>query len=133
MFLRLIILFTFIPLLELMLLIKVGEQIGTLNTIAIVILTGVAGAGLARAQGFGIISKIQQELQNGQIPGESLIDGVMVLAGALLLLTPGLITDSIGFCFLLPATRKLLKKYIKSYFQRKINTGEIHANYTVEK
>lgn len=132
MFARLILLFTLVPLMELVLLIEIGQRIGLWNTIAIVVLTGFAGAALARSEGFGIISRIQNELASGQLPGDSLLDGALVLAGALLLLTPGLITDVLGFTLLLPITRPFVKAYLKKYFSAKINQGEIRVNYKVE-
>ncbi len=113
-------------------LIEIGQKIGLWNTIAIVVLTGFIGAALARSEGFGIISRIQNELASGQLPGDSLIDGALVLAGALLLLTPGLITDAFGFALLLPFSRAFVKIYLKKYFNQKINTGEIHVNYKIE-
>ncbi len=132
MFIRLLLLFTLVPLIELTLLIEIGQKIGLWNTIAIVVLTGFIGAALARSEGFGIISRIQSELASGQLPGDSLIDGALVLAGALLLLTPGLITDAFGFALLLPFSRAFVKIYLKKYFSRKINTGEIQVNYKIE-
>lgn len=132
MFIRLLLLFTLVPLIELVLLIEIGQKIGLWNTIAIVVLTGFIGAALARSEGFGIISRIQNELASGQLPGDSLIDGALVLAGALFLLTPGLITDAFGFALLLPFSRAFVKIYLKKYFNQKINTGEIHVNYKIE-
>lgn len=132
MFIRLVILFTLVPLMELALLIEIGQKIGLWNTIAIVILTGFIGAALARSEGFGIIGRIQSELASGQLPGDSLFDGALVLAGALLLLTPGLITDTLGFALLLPFSRAFIKIYLKKYFSKKINTGEIQVNYKVK-
>ncbi len=132
MFTRLLFLFTLLPLLELGLLIKVGEHIGALNTIAIVLLTGIAGASLARTQGFHIINRIRDELSQGHVPTESLLDGVLVLAGGLLLLTPGLVTDTFGFLILIPFTRAVLKNYLRRYFKSKLDSGEFTAHYTVE-
>ena len=132
MFIRLLLLFTLVPLIELALLIEIGQKIGLWNTIAIVVLTGFIGAALARSEGFGIISRIQNELASGQLPGDSLIDGALVLAGALLLLTPGLITDAFGFALLLHFSRAVVKIYLKKYFSRKINTGEIQVSYKIE-
>ncbi len=132
MFIRLLLLFTLVPLIELALLIEIGQEIGLWNTIAIVVLTGFVGAALARSEGFGIISRIQNELASGQLPGDSLIDGALVLAGALLLLTPGLITDAFGFALLLPFSRAFVKIYLKKYFRQKINSGEIQVNYKIE-
>jgi UPF0716 protein FxsA len=132
MLLRLILLFTLIPLIELSLLIELGKQIGLGSTIAIVILTGILGAYLAKHEGFIAINRIQQDLSQGRLPAESLIDGVIILAGGLLLLTPGLLTDAIGFMALFPFTRDYLKKFLKQKFKQKINTGEIHTSYTIE-
>ena len=133
MFFRLIILFTVVPLIELALLIELGQKIGLSNTIIIVVLTGFIGAALARSEGFGVLQRIQSELNQGQIPADSLFDGALILAGALLLLTPGLVPDVIGFLLLVPPTRKRLKAYLKNYFRRKFNKGEIHVDYRVER
>lgn len=132
MFLKLLVLFTIVPLTELALLIEVGQKIGLTNTIVLVILTGFLGAALARSQGFEIIQRIQSELSQGQLPADSLIHGAFILAGAILLLTPGIITDILGFTLLIPLTRSLLKAYLKKYFTEKINSGQIQANYKVE-
>ena len=129
---RLILLFIFIPLIELSLLIELGKQIGLGSTIAIVILTGLLGAYLAKHEGFIVINHIRQELNQGRLPAEQLLDGVIILAGGLLLLTPGLITDAIGFIALFPITRNYLKKFLKQKFKQKIDTGEIHTSYTIE-
>jgi UPF0716 protein FxsA len=132
MFGRLFLLFTVIPLLELALLIELGGIIGVANTIAVVIITGFIGAALARSQGFGILNQIQSEMANGQLPGNSLIEGLLVLAGGLLLLTPGILTDLFGFSLLIPVSRLFLKKYLVRYFRKKINQGEIQTSYTIE-
>lgn len=132
MFFRLLLLFTLVPLIELALLIKLGQYIGALNTILIVILTGFVGAALARSEGFGVLRRIQNELAQGQLPGDSLLEGVLILSGALLLLTPGLLTDLLGFALLLPFSRVFFKNYLKKYFGHKINQGEIHVNYKVD-
>ena len=126
MLLRLILLFTLVPLIELSLLIELGRQIGLGSTIAIVIVTGVIGAYLAKYEGFKVISGIRQELGAGKIPAEGLIDGVIILAGGLLLLTPGLLTDTI------PVTRNYLKQYLKRKFKQKIDSKEIHTFYTID-
>ena len=129
---RLILIFTLIPIIELSLLIELGKQIGLGSTIAIVILTGVLGAYLAKHEGFMVINRIRKELSQGRIPAESLIDGVIILAGGLLLLTPGLLTDTIGFIALFPISREYLKKFLKQKFKQKINNGEIYTSYTID-
>ncbi len=134
MFIRLILLFTLVPMVELALLIELGKRIGVWETLAIVLLTGVLGATLARTQGFVLIQRIRLELSRGQIPGDSLLDGFLILAGALLLLTPGLLTDAVGFSMLLPVTRTLFRNYLKKFLKRKFQTGEseIHVNYHID-
>jgi UPF0716 protein FxsA len=132
MLLRLILIFTLVPLIELSLLIELGHHIGLGSTLAIVIITGVIGAYLAKYEGFKVIYRIRQELRSGRIPAEGLIDGAIILAGGLLLLTPGLLTDTIGFLALIPVTRNYLKKYLKRKFKQKIDSKEIHTFYTID-
>ncbi|HEX9975567.1 MAG TPA: FxsA family protein [bacterium] len=128
---RLILLFTLAPLVELWLLIKLGRQIGLGFTIAIVIITGILGAYLAKYEGLRVIFRIRQELKEGHLPAEELVDGAIILAGGLLLLTPGLITDTLGFLALIPFTRSHIKLYLKRKFQQKIDSKEIHTFYTI--
>ncbi|NLC76101.1 MAG: FxsA family protein [Clostridia bacterium] len=111
-----------LPLVELVLLIKLGQYLGALNTVLLVILTGVAGALLAKYQGWKVLWEFRSLLAQGIIPGRKILEGVLVLAGGILLLTPGLITDTLGFLFLLPPTRqffvqlalKMLEEYLRS-------------------
>lgn len=128
MFIRLLFLFTLVPILELYVLIEAGRQIGTGATIAMIVLTGVAGAYLARSQGFNLVNRIQKDLNEGRVPAGEMIDGAMILAGGLLLLTPGFCTDLIGFCLLTPASRKLLKGGLQKWLEKKIQRGEIHIS-----
>lgn len=123
MFYSLILLFTIIPAIELALLIKVGSNIGVFNTIFIIIFTGVLGAYLARMQGFIVFQKIQDNLNKGIIPNQQLVDGLMILIGGLLLLTPGFITDALGFLLLIPATRNIIKIIFKHHFEKTIKNG----------
>ncbi|MEW5800862.1 MAG: FxsA family protein [bacterium] len=119
MFYWLLILFIGIPLLELALLIKVGALIGTLNTILLILITGVVGAALAQQQGLGVITRIREELIQGRVPSDELLNGICVLIGGFLLLTPGLLTDAMGFALLIPPVRELIKKYLRYRFKRK--------------
>jgi UPF0716 protein FxsA len=121
----LILLFTMVPVIELVLLIKVGQHIGAGSTIMIVIFTGVAGAYLARMQGLSTLQKIQNEVNQGQMPAERLFDGVLILCSGILLLTPGFITDLIGLMGLLPLTRNLLKKWLKRKTRDMVDRGEV--------
>ena len=125
MLLYLILLFTIIPAVELALLIKVGTHIGVGNTLLIVILTGVLGAYLARLQGFLTLNRIQANLNRGIMPTSEMIDGMMILIGGIVLLTPGLITDAMGFFLLIPVTRALIKGWLQKKIQEMLSRGQI--------
>ncbi len=128
MFIKLILLFTLVPIIELYVLIEAGTQIGVWPTIGLIFLTGVAGAYLARSQGFQLINRIQNDLNAGRVPAGEMLDGAMILAGGLLLLTPGFCTDLFGFTLLTPATRLLFKGWLKKWLEKKVARGEIHIN-----
>jgi len=132
MFLRLLLLFIFMPILELGLLIEIGQRLGTWVTVALVVGTGLAGASLARSQGSRAFYRLREGLSSGSFPGDELFDGALILAGGLLLLTPGLITDLIGFAALIPGTRHLLKAGLKRTLRQRFERGAIHANYRVD-
>jgi len=110
MLIKLLFLFTVIPLLELWLLIEVGKIIGTWLTILIVASTGFLGVLLARSQGLLVLYNMQAELRRGMLPTDELLNGVCILVGGAFLLTPGLITDLFGFSLLFPLTRNPIKK-----------------------
>lgn len=126
MFLVLLLLFTCVPALELYLLFQVGGQIGALNTILIIIITGVVGAALAKSQGLELLFKIQNELNAGKLPAGQLLQGFLVMGGGLLLLTPGFVTDALGFAMVLPGSRALLAMLIRKAFARQIHKGNVH-------
>ena len=135
MLLRLFLLFTVIPLVELYLLIRLGTYLGVLDTLAVVIATGVVGGLLARSQGLAVLNRIRMELDEGRIPAESLFDGVMILVAGVLLITPGLLTDGLGLCLLIPWTRQVLKLWLQQKVQEKVSMGEIggqESNRTME-
>lgn len=125
MFGYLVLLFTVLPAVELMLLIEIGSNIGAGNTVLVIILTGVLGAYLARLQGFRILQEIQNELNHGIMPNAQLLDGLMILVGGIVLLTPGFITDTLGFLLLIPWTRTLLKKWFQKKFEEMISRGQV--------
>ncbi|BDV44011.1 membrane protein FxsA [Geotalea uraniireducens] len=124
MLLRLFLLFTIIPVVELYLLIRVGRLIGALPTVALILAISMAGAWLVRAQGFAILGRIQTELAQGRIPAGELLDGALVLAGGILLLTPGFFTDFLGLFFLTPPTRRIIKQFLGLWLQRKLASGQ---------
>lgn len=113
MFWKLLVLFTLVPLVELALLIKLGGYIGIIPTIAIVAGTGVIGVSLARSQGLELISRVKNQVNSGRVPSDQLLEGVFILIGGAMLLTPGLITDTSGFLLILPFSRKWLRERVK--------------------
>lgn len=125
MFFYLILLFTLVPVGELVLLLRVGEHIGVGNTVFLVVLTGVIGAALAKMQGLLTMQRIQDNLGRGVMPAEEMFDGAMILCGGVLLLTPGFVTDILGLSFLIPFTRNLYKKIIKKHIQKKFDHGDV--------
>ncbi|MDP8262522.1 MAG: FxsA family protein [Candidatus Ancaeobacter aquaticus] len=125
-----ILLFTLVPVIELALLIKVGQILGVFNTIMIVIFTGVTGACLAKYQGLVALQKIQADMNQGKMPGDKLFDGFIILASGILLLTPGLITDCIGFMGLIPSTRTIFKRFLKRKMKDMIDRGT-SGNFTI--
>ncbi|HKL27177.1 MAG TPA: FxsA family protein [Desulfuromonadales bacterium] len=128
MFIRLLILFTCIPLLELYVLLEAGRQIGLFWTVLLILATGVSGAWLARTQGLEIVRRIQLQMSQGEMPGAVLLDGVMVLVGGLLLLTPGFCTDLIGFTCLVPLTRSFWRNLLTTWVRRNVEQGNIRIN-----
>jgi len=124
---RLALLFVVVPLLELALLIQMGRIVGFWPTIALVVFTGLTGAWLARAEGLRTMWKLRHDVANGRVPGQAIMDGVAVLAGGALLLTPGIITDVIGFGLLFPATRHAMQKRIMIRLERSIQDGTVQV------
>ena len=129
MFLKLLILFIVIPIIEIAILVKIGTVLGFWPTMLIVIATGILGATLARIQGFLVLTKIRTELQMGRIPAEELTDGLLILIGGILLLTPGLLTDLIGFLMLIQWSRKLFKKWLGKRFSQWVQSRNSGITY----
>ena len=126
---RLFLLFVGVPLLELFILVQVGQLVGVWPTIGLVVLTGVTGAALARLEGLRTLWKIQGDLAPGRLPGSALLDGCAILLGGALLLTPGILTDLVGFSFLLPPTRKVLLGRIRKSLERRLKSGAIRVTH----
>lgn len=121
MLLRLILLMTLVPLAELALLVQLTILWDSLLlTIGIVLATGLFGAALARHQGLKVWRRIRDSLSAGELPADSLLDGLFILLAAALLVTPGLLTDAFGFLLLIPPTRKVARRLAKRWFLRRI-------------
>jgi UPF0716 protein FxsA len=109
MFARLFLLFTLWPIIELAMLLYVADSIGGWNTFAIVIGTGLLGAWLVRREGWRAWERIQRDLRAGRMPADAMTDGLMVFAGGILLITPGVLSDLLGVCLIFPPTRAVLR------------------------
>lgn len=102
---RLFLLFTVVPALEVFLLLQVGSLMGALPTFLLIVVTGAVGAYLARHEGTAVLGQLRDDLQQGIPPASRVVEGALVVAGGLLLVTPGMLTDIVGFSLVLPATR----------------------------
>jgi len=122
---RLIFIFVAVPLLELVILLRIGQWIGLMPTVALVVTTGVAGAALARQQGIRAFLAVQRELASGRLPGRSLLDGLAILVGGAFLLTPGVLTDLLGFGLLIPVSRRWLQRLARRRLERRMRDGTI--------
>lgn len=126
MFIRLLLLFTLVPAVELYLLVTVGSQIGVGLTLGIAIFTGILGAALAKREGLRTLSEARINAQAGKMPTDQMIDGLLLLVSAAVLITPGFLTDAAGFTLLMPPVRTLIRNTIKknmgSQFKVRMNT-----------
>ena len=99
-----------------------------LPTVALVLATGALGATLARREGIQAFHRLRDSIGQGSFPGEAILDGVLILGGGLLLLTPGILTDLLGFAALVPGTRYYIKYYLKTAIERRIRSGSIQVH-----
>ncbi|EAR64031.1 hypothetical protein B14911_07428 [Bacillus sp. NRRL B-14911] len=114
-----------IPAAEIGVLLLSGKVIGVWLTILLIICTGLLGAYLAKKQGLETIRRVQEQLGRGQLPGDAVLDGICILVGGTLLLTPGFITDITGFLLLLPPSRIFFKNILMKIFRSRIQRGNI--------
>ena len=120
MFFRLLILFISVPIIELFLLIEVGKKISWELTVLIIFITAIIGARLTKIQGSQTIRNVQSALRLGKIPHREVLDGLMILVAGAILLTPGFLTDFVGFCLLVPKLRSYLRKFLKNFLKNKM-------------
>ena len=120
MFFRLLILFISVPIIELFLLIEVGKKISWELTVLIIFITAIIGARLTKIQGSQTIRNVQSALRLGKIPHREVLDGLMILVAGAILLTPGFLTDFVGFCLLIPKLRSYLQRFLKNFLKNKM-------------
>ena len=119
----LILAFIVVPLAELYVIIQVGQAIGVLPTIAILLADGVLGSALLRSQGRGAWRRFNQALAANRVPAREVFDGVLIIFGGAFLITPGFITDVVGLLFLLPPTRALIRRVFLRQAMKRITVS----------
>ena len=122
---RLSLLFVLTPLIELAILVYLGLLIGPWYTILIVVVTGIIGAFMAREQGMATLAKIRGSVERGVMPSKELFEGLLVLIVGLMLLTPGVITDILGFLLLVPQTRRPISWWLRRWIRQRLERGDI--------
>lgn len=116
----LVLLFLVVPLAELYVIIQVGSAIGALNTVGLLLLMGVAGGWLMKREGLGALRRVRSQLARGRAPGTELVDGLLILFGGALMLSPGFLTDILGLALLVPPARALVRRGLARRFQARI-------------
>jgi UPF0716 protein FxsA len=120
MFLRLLLLLTVVPLVELVILVRLAHRFSWQATVALVIVTGILGAWLARREGLKALVRIQTDLAQGVPPVAAVVDGALILAAGLVLVTPGILTDLCGFALLIPPIRRWVRRRLSEAFRKRI-------------
>ena len=110
-------LFIVVPLVEIYVIVRVGSAIGALNTIGLLLLVSIVGAWLAKHEGLWVMRRLRDQLDAGRMPTNELIDAGLVLAGAIMLIFPGFVSDVLGLFLLFPPTRALVRSYVKRRFR----------------
>ncbi len=121
--------FLVVPVLEIWLLIQVGQVIGGWQTVGLLIADSLLGAWLVRREGRRAWAALQSAIQSGRMPDRELADGAMVVAGGALLLTPGFITDLLGFFLILPLTRPVARRGLAWFFSRRVKVMAARSPY----
>lgn len=125
MLLRLILLFTVVPLLELSLLLRIGSWLGAGPTLGLVLGTGFVGAWLARREGLRAWNAVQEQLARGQVPGRELLDAVLVLLAGVVLITPGILTDAAGFMLMTRPGRNWVARRLRNRLEASVEAVQL--------
>lgn len=116
----LIALFIGVPFAEIYVLLQVGQAIGAVNTLGLLILISVVGAWLAKREGLGVLRRMQRSVDSGRVPGTELVDGFLILLAGALMLTPGFLTDILAILLLLPPVRAVVRRELRRRLARRI-------------
>jgi UPF0716 protein FxsA len=128
MFFKLFVAFAILPVLEIYVLIQVGTRIGAANTVILVLLSALIGAWLARQQGMRTLLKIRENMSQGIMPAEELLDALLIFVAGAVLLTPGFITDGLGLLILFPPTRNRFKRWLRKKFDQWMDQGRMQIH-----
>lgn len=120
---KLFLLFLIVPIIEIVLFIEIGSRIGTMATLLIVVITAILGASLAHHEGLKTWWRMQNKLASGSMPDEELLDALMILIAGAVLLTPGFLTDIVGFLLLYPGTRRIIKQWARRKLGQRIQVS----------
>ncbi len=127
---KLLLLFILVPFIALFILLRIADMTSALTTFGIIIVTGVVGAYFAKQQGRKVLQAINRDIESGRVPTNSMVDGLCVLAGGIMLLTPGVLTDLLGFSLVLPLTRPLFSAWLKIKFSGMVTRGNVNIYTT---
>jgi len=117
----LFLLFVAVPLIELALLLKIGSWLGAGQTFALVIITGIVGAALAKWQGLRTAMRVRSEIARGVLPATAMIDGLLIFVAGVLLITPGVLTDAFGLALLIPPARAGIRRAAANWFKKNVH------------
>jgi len=120
---RLLLVMTVVPAVEMYLLFQLAEHLGAVETIVLVLLTGSIGASLAKREGLGVLRQLQEDARRGLPPADRLVEGVLVLVGGVLLITPGVLTDAFGLALLVGPVRRPVARAVKRALAARIQVG----------
>ncbi|MCY1020950.1 FxsA family protein [Pyxidicoccus sp. MSG2] len=127
MFKYLLLAFTVVPFIELYLLLAIGREVGFLPTLAMVLVTGMVGAWLARREGGRVLRSWRESMARGQVPEEGIVSGALVLVGGALLVAPGVFTDVVGLLLLISPTRRFVAARLRKSLERKVRDGSVRV------
>ena len=126
---KLLLIFIGIPLIEMIILVKMGEALGFWTTVGIVILTGVLGAFLARIEGWRAWANLKKEVNSGGMPERAMMDAVIILIAGVMLIMPGILTDIFGFMLLVPWIRTKIMEWLQKKIEKRHRTYRTHRNF----
>ncbi len=130
MFVQLLLILTIVPFVELAILLRLADAFSWSATLALVIVTGIVGAWLARREGLRALATLQSEMAAGHAPADAIVDALLIFVAGVVLVTPGVLTDLCGFCLLVPAIRAVVKRRLQRFFSNRMVTMRYDVDMT---